>query len=139
MDKFINGVLGHDELLKRRGIYEECRFLERCIARKEAERKAVLSVSGDVEPLTGKADRLLREIADCQTALDKCEAIRTEVEEFIARTPDSEVRLGLRLPYLHGFTWMQIGVKLGHDESYIRRKIDKYLCRDPKKSTTEQQ
>lgn len=63
--------------------------------------------------------------------VDRCRAAKNKAEEFINSIPDSEIRTIFSLRYLYGArkpSWQEVAFKIGKfDESYPRRKHDKYL------------
>lgn len=54
-------------------------------------------------------------------------AKRLELERFLNTIDDAEMRVAIRLYYIEQKTWLQVGLKLGYDESWIRKKTLAYL------------
>ncbi len=65
--------------------------------------------------------------------LHHCMAEMEEVQAFINRMPESELRRIFTLRYLEGYTWQKVARALGgYDESAPRKKHDRYLrTQDP--------
>lgn len=52
---------------------------------------------------------------------------RLQIEKFLDCVDDAEIRLVLRLRYVHGKSWLRIGMELGYDGSWLRKKALRYL------------
>ena len=64
--------------------------------------------------------------------LDKCITLVEELQAYINDIEDSELRHIFTLRYIHAYSWQRIACALGgHDESYARKKHDRYLAKNP--------
>lgn len=52
---------------------------------------------------------------------------RLEIERFLNTIDDAEMRVAIRLYYIEQKTWLQVGMELSYDESWIRKKTLSYL------------
>jgi hypothetical protein len=76
------------------------------------------SCSRKLTRLRKQYDVKLGEILDCVA----------ELNEEIFKIPDSEMRQIISLRYINNLTWQQVAFSIGeHDESYPRKKCEKYL------------
>ena len=59
----------------------------------------------------------------------KLEKLVVEVEEYIQKIPDSEIRRIARLRYLEELEWRQVAVRMGkgYSETSCRKKIERFL------------
>ncbi len=58
----------------------------------------------------------------------KCMDLVIQIEQYISKIPDSQLRLIFRLRYIQDLTWQAIAFRIGkHDESYPRWKHAKYI------------
>lgn len=60
-------------------------------------------------------------------SLRKMYKTRLEIERFLNTIDDAEMRVAIRLYYIEQKTWLQVGVKLGYNESWIRKKTLRFL------------
>lgn len=122
--------------MNRRGIEDEIRQLERDIARKEAEKAAATSVlSHSPRAPCGNSDKVARlatEIVYLTSELEKCRAEYDEVIQYIGTISNSVMRTAIRMYFVQGKPWRIVGAAVGYDESGIRRRVDKFLGRNPK-------
>lgn len=58
----------------------------------------------------------------------RCREERQKISDFIESIADSELRRIFRYRYFDGLSWQAVAMKIGeHDESYPRRKHNKFL------------
>lgn len=88
-------------------------------------------------PVEGIAERLIEKKRDCirgrmskqlQYRL-KLEDMKAEIEEYIQKIEDSEIRRIARLRYIEGLNWRQVAVHMGkgYTEDSCRIKIERFL------------
>ncbi len=64
--------------------------------------------------------------------LNKCISMVEELQAYINDIEDSELRHIFTLRYIHAYSWQRIALSLGgHDESYARKKHDRYIEKNP--------
>ena len=64
---------------------------------------------------------------ELKCALIRRKKRRMQIEKFLDCVDDAEIRLVLRLRYVHGKSWLRIGMELGYDGSWLRKKALRYL------------
>lgn len=64
---------------------------------------------------------------ELKCALIRRKKRRMQIEKFLNCVDDAEIRLVLRLRYVHGKSWLRIGMELGYDGSWARKKALRYL------------
>ena len=59
----------------------------------------------------------------------RLEKLVVEVEEYIQKIPDSEIRRIARFRYIEDFTWQKVAVNMGgsYTEDYCRQKMNTYI------------
>ena len=125
--------MDYQTLMDRRGIENEIRQLERDIVKKEAEANAATSVLSHSPRAPGaggdKVGRIATELVYLRGELEKCEAERREVQEYISSIVDSTMRTAVRKYFVQGKSWATVAAEMNYDESGIRRKVGKFLGR----------
>lgn len=75
----------------------------------------------------------LKELIDLN--LKKCFYELNRLNRYIENIEDSEIRIIMSLRYINGLSWQQVAFSIGeYDEQYPRRKHNKFLKNDSKKS-----
>ena len=84
-------------------------------------------ISGyDSEGYSNKVKRLERKL---KRKLDELMDERERLEEYIENVNDDITRMILRLRYINGLGWNQIGNELGYSERQVRRKHAQWIGR----------
>lgn len=64
--------------------------------------------------------------------LEKCHSLLAEIESYINAIEDSQLRRIFTLRYVHAYSWRRVAYLTGgHEESYARKKHDRYLAKNP--------
>ena len=85
-------------------------------------------ISGyDSEGYSVKVKRLERKL---KRKLDELMDERARIEEYIESIDNATVRMILRLRYINGLGWNQIGNELGYSERQCRRKYKEFFEKD---------
>ncbi|NLG89792.1 MAG: RNA polymerase subunit sigma-24 [Clostridiaceae bacterium] len=85
-------------------------------------------ISGyDSEGYSSKVKRLERKL---KRKLDELMDERARIEEYIESIDNATVRIILRLRYINGLGWNQIGNELGYSERQCRRKYKEFFEKD---------
>ena len=85
-------------------------------------------ISGyDSEGYSVKVKRLERKL---KRKLDELMDERARIEEYIESIDNATVRMILRLRYINGLGWNQIGNELGYSERQCRRKYKDFFEKD---------
>lgn len=79
--------------------------------------------SGDY---SNKVKRLERKL---KRKLDELMDERERLEEYIENVNDDIIRMILRLRYINGLRWNQIGNELGYSERQVRRKHAQWISK----------
>jgi DNA-directed RNA polymerase specialized sigma subunit len=83
------------------------------------------NISGyDSRGYSKKVKRLQKQL---QRELDKRMDERQKLEEYIESVNDDIARMILRLRYINGLGWNQIGNELGYGERQVRRKHEQWI------------
>ena len=75
---------------------------------------------------SSKVKRLERKL---KCKLDELMDERARIEEYIESIDNATVRMILRLRYINGLKWEQIGREIGYTERQCRRKYKKFIER----------
>lgn len=78
----------------------------------------------DSDGYNGKLKRLERRL---ERKLDELLDERARIEEYIENIDNATIRMILRLRYINGLGWNQIGNELGYSERQIRRKHEQWI------------
>lgn len=90
-----------------------------------------IKIKGIPFPEYDKRKELLQQRLDRYEAIDiELAAMIGDIEAFIGSVQDSRIRTILRLKYIDGYTWRQIGRRYGgKGPSWAYQKIEKYFSR----------
>ena len=78
----------------------------------------------DSDGYNGKLMRLERRL---KRKLDELMDERARIEEYIESIDNATIRMILRLRYINGLGWNQIGNELGYSERQVRRKHAQWI------------
>lgn len=78
-------------------------------------------------PFVRSVEKILQMEAEINREIDRLVALKEQIRSVIAAVPDSNERLVLRLRYIQGLTWEQIGLEMNANERTIRRWHGKAL------------
>ena len=78
----------------------------------------------DSDGYNGKLMRLERRL---KRKLDELMDERARIEEYIESIDNATIRMILRLRYINGLRWNQIGNELGYSERQVRRKHAQWI------------
>jgi DNA-directed RNA polymerase specialized sigma subunit len=83
------------------------------------------NISGyDSRGYSKKVKRLQKQL---QRKLDELMDERARIEEYIENIDNATIRIILRLRYINGLGWNQIGNELGYSERQVRRKHAQWI------------
>jgi len=78
------------------------------------------------------SDELDRYRARIRENYDRCARLLGDMQEYINSIDDSETRRIFTLHYINGWSWQKVAFGVnGYDESYPRKKHDRYLKAHP--------
>lgn len=89
-----------------------------------------IKITGIAQQQINKENELNRKrIQKMKRFKKKLETLIVEVEEYIQKIPDSEIRRIARLRYLEELEWRQVAVRMGkgYSETSCRKKIERFL------------
>ena len=82
------------------------------------------NISGYDSGATQKSEATAKQL---QRKLDELMDERQKLEEYIESVNDDIARMILRLRYINGLGWNQIGNELGYSERQVRRKHEQWI------------
>lgn len=78
----------------------------------------------EIDETKEQLNKKLRKYKETEVKIGR---LRQEIEEYIFTVDDSRIRTILRLRYVDGRTWLQIGMRYGKSKQWAYSKIERYF------------
>ncbi len=78
----------------------------------------------EIDETKEQLNKKLRKYKETEVKIGR---LRQEIEEYIFTVDDSRIRTILRLRYVDGKTWLQIGMRYGKSKQWAYSKIERYF------------